>query len=271
MNAAETQTDYSWAELMAVSMSRLVKDGDLGGIGAAAHIPLAGLRLAQLTHAPNLGILCGGSGGLNPGSEWLTESSSDYRNLVSADYRYSLEDIVDLELARRFDFAFVGGMQIDKFGNLNMSVIGPWDAPKVRGPGTVGVIFLGTFRRSFLYTEHHTPRSLVDKVDFISGAGWLDGGNSREETYRNGTAGPEYVFTPLGVFDFEPVSKHMRIKTLHPGVTVEQVQAATGFELIVPDSLGQTDGPTAAELGILRNHVDRAGVLRRYGPVPAAA
>jgi glutaconate CoA-transferase subunit B len=268
MNPTESTTAYSWAELMAVSMSRLVKDGDLGGVGASAHIPLAGLRLAQLTHAPNLGILCGGSGGLNPTNEWLTESSSDYRNLVTADFRYSLEDVVDMELAGRFDFAFVGGMQVDKFGNANMSVIGPWDSPKVRGPGTVGVIFLGTFRRSFLYTQHHTPKILVDKVDFVSGAGWMDGGTSREETYRNGTSGPEFVFTPLGVFDFEETSKHMRIKSLHPGVTVDQVQAATGFELLVPDDVPTTGEPTAVELDLLRSRIDRAGVLREFGSVP---
>jgi glutaconate CoA-transferase subunit B len=268
MSDPEPVTDYSWAELMAISLSRLVKDGDVGGVGASADIPLAGLRLAQLTHAPNLGILCGGSGGLNPGGEWLTESTSDYRNLVSADYRYSLEDVVDMELSHRFDFAFIGGMQVDKFGNVNMGVIGPWQAPKVRGPGTVGSIFLGTFRRSFIYTQHHSPRVFVDEVDFVSGAGWMQGGNTREETYRNGTSGPEFAFTPIGVFDFEPDSKRMRIKSVHPGVTVDQIQESTGFELLVPDDLPTTDEPTAAELDLLRNHVDRAGVLRKYGPVP---
>src|SRR5690606_15536130 len=121
--------DWSWAELMAVSMSRLMRDGYFGAVGAAAHIPMAGLRLAQLTHAPNLSFMCGGSGGLNPRSERLTESSSDYRNLVNSEFRYSLEDVVDLELAMRFDYAFVGGMQIDKHGNVNMAVIGDWANP----------------------------------------------------------------------------------------------------------------------------------------------
>jgi glutaconate CoA-transferase subunit B len=263
------QDGYSWAELMAVSMSRLMRDGYFGAVGAAAHIPMAGLRLAQLTHAPNLSFMCGGSGGLNPRFERLTESSSDYRNLVNSDFRYSLEDVVDLELAMRFDFAFIGGMQIDKYGNVNMAVIGDWAKPKVRGPGTVGLIFLGAFRRSFLYTEHHSPRVLVDKVDFISGPGWLDGGDSRARIYRKESAGPEYLFTPLGVFDFEPVSKRMRLRSVHPGSSVAKIQAATGFELLVADEVTQTPPPTPEELAILRGQVDRDGVLRRYGPVPA--
>jgi glutaconate CoA-transferase subunit B len=263
------EQSYSWAELMAVSMSRLMQDGYFGAVGAAAHIPAAGLRLAQLTHAPNLSFMCGGSGGLNPGFERLTESSSDFRNLVNSDFRYSLEDVVDLELAMRFDFAFVGGMQIDKFGNVNMSVIGAWEKPKVRGPGTVGIIFLGAFRRSFLYTEHHSPRTLVDKVDFRSGGGWLDGGDSRSKVYREESQGPEFLFTPLGVFDFEPESKHLRLVSVHPGSSVDAVREATGFELLVADEVTETPVPTAEELRILREQVDRDGVLRRYGRVPS--
>lgn len=261
--------EYTWAELMAVSISREMEDGFFGAVGAAAHIPMAGLRLAQLTHAPNLSFMCGGSGGLNPTFERLTESSSDYRNLVNSDFRYSLEDVVDLELAMRFDYAFVGGMQIDKYGNVNMSVIGDWDRPKVRGPGTVGLIFLGAFRRSYLYTEHHSPKQLVEKVDFVSGGGWLEGGDSRSKVFRPESQGPQYLFTPLGVFDFEPVSKAMRIASVHPGVTVDDVQAATGFELLVGEDVRETDGPTDEELSVLRNQVDRDGVLRRYGPVAA--
>lgn len=259
--------EYTWAELMAVSIAREMEDGYFGAVGAAAHIPMAGLRLAQLTHAPNLSFMCGGSGGLNPRFERLTESSSDYRNLVNSDFRYSLEDVVDLELAMRFDYAFVGGMQIDKHGNVNMTVIGDWSHPKVRGPGTVGVIFLGAFRQSYLYTEHHSPRSLVEKVDFVSGGGWLDGGDSRSDVYRPQTKGPRFVFTPLGVFDFEPETKAMRIASIHPGVTIDDVVKATGFELVIPDSLLETEAPTSEEIEILREQVDRGGVLRRYGPV----
>lgn len=260
-----TTTEFSWAELMAVAISREMNDGEFGAIGAASHIPLAGLRLAQLTHAPNLSFMCGGSGGLNPRFERLVESAADYRNLIQSEYRYSLEDVVDLEAGMRLDFSFLGGMQIDKYGNTNMALIGDWDRPKVRGPGTIGSIFLGGFRSTYLYTQHHNPRIFVDKVDFVSGGGWLTGGDSRSRVFRPESSGPRLAFTPLGVFDFEPVTKHMRLKSTHPGVTVEEVQAQTGFELLIADDAGETALPTDHELQLLRERIDPDGVLRRMG------
>jgi len=258
---------YTWAEMMAISISHEMADGDFGSVGAASHIPAAGLRLAQLTHAPDLTFFCGGSGASNPKIARLTESSADYRNLVTSEYHFSLDDVVDFETAIRFDFAFLGGMQIDKFGNLNMAMIGDWAKPKVRGPGTVGLIFTGGFKTSYIYTEHHTPKVFVDKVDFVSGAGWLDGGDSRSKIYRPESAGPRRVFTPLGVFDFEPVTKHMRVLKIHPWSTVEQIQAATGFELLVADDVQTVTPPTSHELHLLRTQIDRDGVLSRYAPV----
>lgn len=258
---------YTWAEVMAISIAHEMADGDFGSVGAASHIPAAGLRLAQLTHAPDLTFFCGGSGASNPKIARLTESSADYRNLVTSEYHYSLDDVVDFETAIRFDFAFLGGMQIDKFGNLNMAMIGDWAKPKVRGPGTIGLIFTGGFKTSYIYTEHHTPKVFVDKVDFVSGAGWLDGGDSRSKVYRPESDGPRRVFTPLGVFDFEPVSKHMRIRKIHPWTTVAQIQEATGFELLVPDDVQTVTPPTAHELELLRTRIDRDGVLRRYAAV----
>ncbi|MEU6700572.1 CoA-transferase [Pseudonocardia sp. NPDC046786] len=258
---------YSWAEMMAISIAHEMSDGEFGSVGAASHIPAAGLRLAQLTHAPNLTFFCGGSGASNPKIRRLTESSADYRNLVTSEYHYSLDDVVDFETAIRFDFAFLGGLQIDKFGNLNMAMIGDWDNPKVRGPGTIGLVFSGGFKSSFIYTEHHTPRVFVDRVDFVSGPGWLDGGDSRSKVFRPESSGPRRVFTPLGVFDFEPESKHMRLARLHPWTTVEQVQEATGFELPVADDLQVVEPPSAEDLHLLRTEVDTDGVLRRYGTV----
>lgn len=258
---------YTWAEMMAISISHEMADGDFGSVGAASHIPAAALRLAQLTHAPDLTFFCGGSGASNPKIARLTESSADYRNLVTSEYHYSLDDVVDFETAIRFDFAFLGGMQIDKFGNLNMAMIGDWAKPKVRGPGTIGLIFTGGFKTSYIYTEHHTPKVFVDKVDFVSGAGWLDGGDSRSKVLRPESSGPRRVFTPLGVFDFEAVTKHMRILKIHPWSTVDQIQEATGFELLVADDVRTVTPPTAHELELLRTQVDRDGVLRRYAPV----
>lgn len=265
-NAAADET-YTWAEMMAVSISHEMQDGDFGSVGAASHIPAAALRLAQLTHAPNLSFFCGGSGAGNPKIRRLTESSADHRNLVTSEYQFSLDDVVDFETAIRFDFAFLGGMQIDKFGNLNMAMIGDWDKPKVRGPGTVGLIFLGGFKTSYIYVEHHTPKVFVDKVDFISGAGWLDGGDARSKVFRPESDGPRRVFTPLGVFDFEPETKHMRLIKIHPWTTIDQIQEATGFEVLVADEVQTVAPPAPEELHLLRTQVDSDGVLRRYPAV----
>jgi len=254
---------YNWAELMAVCISREAANGEMSAVGAAADIPLAGLRLAQLTHAPDLSIMCGGSGGLNPDFDRLTESSSDYRNLVNSEFRYSLEDVVDFEASMRLDFGFVGGLQIDKFGNANMAFIGDWKAPTVRGPGSVGLVFLGGLRRSYVYTEHHTPRVLVDRVDFRSGVGWLDGGDSRAQVLRPESEGPRRLFTPFAVFDFPPPERHARLLSITPGFGVEDIRARTGFELLVAPDLGETPPPTPAELHVLRTRVDVDGVLRR--------
>jgi glutaconate CoA-transferase subunit B len=143
-------------------------------------------------------------------------------------------------------------------------VIGDWAKPKVRGPGSVGLVFLGGFRTSYIYAEHHSPRVFVDKVDFVSGGGWLDGGDSRSKVFRPESDGPRRVFTPLGVFDFESESKRMRPIKVHPWSTVERIQEATGFELLVSEDVRTVDPPDEEELDILRTQVDRDGVLRRY-------
>jgi glutaconate CoA-transferase, subunit B len=261
------EATYTWAEMMAISISHEMADGAFGSVGAASHIPAAGLRLAQLTHAPNLSFFCGGSGAMNPKIQRLTESSADYRNLVTSEYQFSLDDVVDFETAMRFDFAFLGGMQIDKHGNLNMAMIGDWHKPKVRGPGTIGLIFTGGFKTSYIYTQHHTPKIFVDKVDFVSGAGWLDGGDARSKVYRPESDGPRRVFTPLGVFDFEPESKRMRVLKVHPWSSIEKIHAATGFELLIADDVQTVGAPSDEELTLLRTQVDRDGVLRRYPSV----
>jgi glutaconate CoA-transferase subunit B len=251
------------AEMMAVAMAREVVDGDFVGVGAAGHVPAAAMRLAQLTHAPNADWFSGGSGGVNPHPRTLYDTSSDFRNLLMAEAVISMEDVVDFEMSMRFDLCFFGGMQIDKYGNVNMAVIGDWKKPRVRGPGTVGTIFLGAFKRVILFTYNHSARTYVDKVDFITGPGHLDGGNSRAEKLRPESVGPVLVVTPLAVMDFEEQSKHMRLRSYHPHSSVDEVRENTGFDLIVPDDVGATPAPTDDELTILRAVVDREGVLRR--------
>lgn len=260
-----TATEVSPPEMMAITMAREVVDGDFAGVGAVGHVPAAAMRLAQLTHAPNASWFSGGSGAVNPRPDTLYDTPSDYRNLLTAEAVIHMEEVVDFEMSMRFDLGFFGGMQIDKYGNVNMAVIGDWKNPTVRGPGTVGTIFMGGFKRVILFTYRHTARTYVDKVDFVTGPGHLSGGSSRAAKLRPESVGPVLVVTPLAVMDFEDETKHMRLRSYHAHSSVAEVRANTSFDLLVPGDVGVTPPPTDEELTVLRGVVDRQGVLRTRG------
>jgi len=253
--------NFTPAELMAVVMSHELRDDDFGAVGAASQIPVCAMRLAQRTHAPNLWYLYGGSGAVNSKAKSIVESTADYRNLIGAEYRAPLQDIIDFEYSGEFTVGFLGGMQIDQYGNVNMVCIGDYAKPVVRGPGTVGSIFTSSFRRVILYVQHHNPRLFVPKVDFVSGPGVAR--NAAIDRYRpRWSEGPVVVVTPLAVMDFQTPDRRMRLRSVHPGQTVEAVQAQTGFALAVEGRVPTTAEPTEQELRIIREEIDTSGVLR---------
>ena len=253
--------DYTNAELMAAAIACELTDDDFAAVGTASHIPVCALRLAQRTHAPNLWFLYGGSGALNSKAGSLVEMAADFRNLSGAEYRTPLQDIIDFEFTGRFTTLFLGGVQIDRYGNMNMVAIGDYARPKMRGPGTVGLAFTASVRKVFIYVQHHDPRLFVEKVDFVSGRG--HSGPEELAEYRCAWAqGPTWVISPLGVMDFETPDRRMRLRSVHPGVTVADVQEKTGFELAVTGEVPTTPPPTAEQLRIIRE-IDTSGVLRR--------
>lgn len=257
---------YSMAELMAVEMSRNLADDDgcLGGVGAAATIPMAAIRLATLTVAPNINWFCGSSSGMNPQFSELPLTSADPKALVGAEATKRMADIVDMGMTGKWRFGFHGGMQIDKFGNSNMIGIGkPYEQMKVRGPGAVGTPWGGRIEKSYLFTWHHNPRVFVEKVDYICSPGFLNGGESRWEHIDRKSLGPIYIYTPICVFDFDKSSKAVRLKSVHPGYTVEDVVKNTGFDIIIPDAVPQTVAPQPHELFLLRTMVDKTGTLKK--------
>jgi glutaconate CoA-transferase, subunit B len=232
-------------ELMAVVLGRELRDGETAIIGAVSALPLAACRVAQLTHAPDLWFITGGSGAVNAHPRHLPESSCDQR-LLPAETSLPLPEIVLLEgRGDVVDVFFAGGLQIDARGNCNLVVVGDWSRPRLRGPGGVGLSFLPRAGRAVIYTTSHTPRTFVERVDFVSGPGVT----------------AALVVTPLCTLDFDPQTRRMRLRTVHRGVTVEQVRAATGFELAAPDPVPETPDPTPAEMAALRR-VDPLGVLR---------
>ena len=258
-----SEAPASPTEMMAVVLSRSFVDGEFGAIGAASQIPYAGLRLAELTHAPNMTWLSGGSGGIKPVVDYLPSSSSDYVNLAKAEGSYSLEDVVDWETSSRLDFACLGGMQIDKYGNTNMARLKSRDGSMIRGPGTVGLVFMSTFKKVFLYTERHTARTLVERVDFVSGAGHLSGGTARAELLLPRAKGPVLLVTPMAVFDFPAPEYAMRLVSVHSGHSVDEVVSNMGFEPLQEGKVPLTAPPTELEISVLRQVVDPMGALRR--------
>jgi acyl CoA:acetate/3-ketoacid CoA transferase beta subunit len=159
------------------------------------------------------------------------------------------------------DIAFQGGAQIDMYGNVNTSVIGSYENLKSILPGSGGGNDIGSLTEQSVLVGLQTPDRFPEKVDFITTPGYLDGGDSRAKAGLLG--GPTAVVTQVGVYDFDPVSKRMRIKALNPGMTVEIAQACTGFELLVPDKVEFVEPPSDEVLAILRNNVDPRRVFTK--------
>jgi glutaconate CoA-transferase, subunit B len=255
---------YFAGELMAAFLSRDIKDGEMGVFGTFSQIPWGACQLAKASHAPNLSFVCGPSGALNSKLPHLMWSVSDYRMHLGAEYRITLDWICDMQgHPALLDFGFYGGFQIDKFGNLNMAYIGDQRRPQFRGPGTVGTMATAWLNRHYLFTLSHSPRLLVDKVDFISGPGFIDGPGARERAGCPArSAGPRFLITPICVFDFDEETKRARLKSVHPGYTVQDVKERTGFKPIIPSRVPETEPPTTNELEFLRGF-DPARILQK--------
>ncbi len=251
-------TDWTATELMAIVMARAFDDGEVVVMGAVPALPMAACRLARATHAPNLEFIVGGSGTVSPEPDHLPASSCG-GDLAPAATTLPLPDVVLLEgRGDAFDVFCAGGLQIDAYGNCNLIAVGDWEHPKLRGPGTVGLPFLPNTERSIIYTQSHTPRTFVERVDFVSGPGHPSGPDE-ERPYRK--QGPSLVVTPLATFDFDETGR-MRLATVHPGTTVDDVLQATGFTPAPGPEPTITPEPTDDELVTLRA-IDAGGALRR--------
>lgn len=229
--------------------ARALRNGNVvfGGAG----LPLVSAILAQNTHAPHLTILFeGGVIGprVIPGK--LPPSTNEARCAWGASKVLSITDVLLLMQRGYVDYGFLGGAQIDQFGNLNSSFIGDPDEPKVRLPGTGGANDIASMTR-VIVAMRHEKRRFVERVDFITSPGFLSGGRSRKQAGLI-SGGAHLVVTDLGVMDFDRKDGRMRLKSLHPGVAVERIRESTGFELKIPDRLRRTKPPTAKELSRLR-------------------
>lgn len=263
MSVAVPGANCTLDELMVVTFSRAMSNDTRAFNGAVSYVPVCGYLLARRTHAPEL-VWAASSIGIDADPPALAESTlSDSIWAGSTMLSNSPFDFWTYAQGARYNTFAFRGAQIDKYGNVNNTVIGPFEQPKVRLPGGGGMADLSTMTpRIYIWSTTHNPRTFVEKLDFRSGMGWGDGGDHRASLGLPG--GPQLAITSLCVMDFHPESRAMRIKTLHPGVTVDMVQEATGFEVLLPEGeIPTTDLPTDEELRILREEVDPTGMRLR--------
>jgi glutaconate CoA-transferase, subunit B len=254
------------AELQAVFIARQIEDGQQVIAGTNLEVPRAALLLAHWHHAPNLRVQLGGY------MANLLDAPPLDRFSARADFdRLGVPGIeshvpLDFENLWRVNLTFIGGLQVDRFGNTNMIGLRAENGGgfKVRGPGTVGIATLTThIQRYFIVVNEHSPRVLVPQCDFVSSFGWGEGGADARAKLGLPGGGPALIITPDCVMDFEPQTKAARLRWLSPGVSVERVRANTGFELLVADDVGEFASPSTQERNILRRRIDPRGVLRR--------
>jgi len=255
-----TAENYSLKELMAVVAARQLLDGKAVAVGTG--LPLVAAMFAQLTHAPNL-VIFFEAGGIAPQLPTLPISVGDSRTIHKALCTTTLIDIMDSMRRGFIDYAFLGGAQIDGYGNLNSTMIGDdYEKPKVRFPGSGGANDFGSLAwETLIIMDRHSPRRFIEKVDFITTPGFLYGPGAREEEGLSEDTGPSRVITDLCLMDFEPESKRMRLIATHPGITVDDVIKATGFELIIADDVETTKPPTKEDLRLLHEVIDPNGFV----------
>jgi glutaconate CoA-transferase subunit B len=247
-------------EVMTVLAARELRDGALCFVGIG--LPSAAANLARRLHAPHL-VLIYESGTIGSKPDALPLSIGDGELAETADTVVSVPEIFAYWLqAGRIDIGFLGAAQIDRFGNLNTTVIGAYQAPRVRLPGAGGAPEIAAHAREVIVVMRHGEQAFVEKLDFVTTAGFLDGGTARERAGLSGK-GPLRIITDLGVLQPDATTRELVLARVHAGVAVETVKRATGWPLRVADPVGVTEPVTARELAVLRGLRPRAG--REHG------
>ncbi len=250
---------YTSNELLICLASRVMEDGTTAFIGTG--IPMLAASLAQAMHAPNLVAVFefGGTGAI---LEKLPLAVGDMRTYNKALHASGICDIMETSQRGFIEYGFLGGAQIDPYGNLNSTAIGDVLKPKVRLPGSGGGNDVGSCSWRTIAIMPHDKRRFVEKVDFITTPGFLAGPGAREEAGLPGGTGPYRVVTSLAVMGYDDETKRMKLLSTNPGVTVEQVIEHTGFELLMADRIETNPPPADKELKILREKVDPDGLYR---------
>lgn len=250
---------YNLMELMVCVAARQLEDGKSAIIGTG--MPLAAAMLAQNTASPNL-IIMFEAGGVAPKLRQLPISVADSNTQTDALLHTSMDVIMEACQRGTIDYTFLGGAQIDMYGNINSTMIGTdFNRPKVRLPGSGGANDLASLCWKTLIITPHDKRRFAKKLDFLTTPGYLTGPGARERAGLPPGAGPYKVISTLALMGYDPETKRMRVESLHPGITKEQVIANTGFEMLFVDPVPVTAEPTDVELKVLREVVDPMGMV----------
>lgn len=255
--------NYTPRELMVVCAARQIQDGEHVFVGM--RLPLIAFALARRTHAPNcIGLFEAGVLRDTPASE-LLYTMSDPPNLAGALWTTSTLHVMGLLAAGNVQLGFIGGAEIDRYGNLNTSIIGDWQRPTVRLPGSGGAADIASFSQRLAIIMQHDRHRLRERVDFVTstGYGYPDETGPAGLSWRRRVGlpggGPAALITTLAVFGFDPQSGEALLQSYHPGTSIEVVQANTGWPLRLAPDCAETIAPTEDELRVIREY-DPEGV-----------
>jgi glutaconate CoA-transferase, subunit B len=248
---AGTQPAVTWTadEMMSIAAARALRDGQACFVGIG--LPSTAANLARRLHAPRL-VLIYESGTLDTRPAELPLSIGDGILADSALTVVSVPEVFNYWLQPgRIDVGFLSGAQIDRLGNINTTVIGEYDEPAVRLPGSGGAPEIAASCREVIVVARQRRRSFVERVDFVTSVGHGGGPGERDRLGLTG-AGPRLVVTDLGILEPDPGSRELTLTRLHPGITLEQAREATGWSLAAAGGLRRTEPPTEGELAVLR-------------------
>jgi glutaconate CoA-transferase subunit B len=241
---------YTSEEMMTIAAARMLRDGQICFVGIG--LPSTAANLARLTHAPNV-VLVYESGPIGAKPSVLPLSIGDGNLAETADTVVSTPEIFRYWLqGGRIDVGFLGAAQIDRFANINTTVVGDYRKPKVRLPGAGGAPEISTMAKEVLIIAAQSERTFVDKLDFITSPGFLDGGDARRGAGIPGK-GPTAIITDLCVLQPEPETNEFIVHSMHSGVTEEAIRQKTGWPIRFSSACEQTTPPTVVELQVLRD------------------
>lgn len=242
-------SSFSATEMMTIAAARALKNDDVVFVGIGA--PSAACNLARLTHAPDITLIYE-SGTIGTKPDVLPLSIGDGELCETAVTTVSVPEMFRYWLqGGRISVGFLGGAQIDRFGNINTTVIGDYHTPKIRLPGGGGAPEIASSCQKVFITMKQSLRGFVDKIDFYTSFGHGEGGDHRKRLGIT-TQGPMLLVTDLAVWEPDPISKEFTVISLHPGVTRDAVQATVGWTVAFADSVTETPPPTTEELDVLR-------------------